>query len=97
MRIDNLDVLHEAVDGVRQAGAPVEIDGCDLAERWMYVRVFCEQVRALAQALLARGTGARSLALPRADNPVVFAEFIISENEAGCGTFTLPLRERFAG
>jgi hypothetical protein len=32
-----------ALDGVRQAGYPVEIDGCDLTERRMYVRVVCEQ------------------------------------------------------
>jgi hypothetical protein len=51
-RIDNLDVLMAALDGVRQAGSPVEIDGCDLTERRMYVRVVCEQISALAPALL---------------------------------------------
>ncbi|HET9897671.1 MAG TPA: hypothetical protein VFQ44_22300 [Streptosporangiaceae bacterium] len=51
-RIDNLDVLLAALDGVRQAGVPVQVDGCDLTERRMYVRVVCEQVRALAPALL---------------------------------------------
>jgi hypothetical protein len=35
--IDNLDVLLAALSGVRQAGAPVAIDGCDLTERRMYV------------------------------------------------------------
>jgi hypothetical protein len=38
-RIDNLDVLLAALDGVRAAGVPVEVDGCDLTERRMYVRV----------------------------------------------------------
>jgi hypothetical protein len=51
--IDNLDVLLAVLDGVRQAGAPVQVDGCDLTERRMYVRVVCEQVRVLAPALLA--------------------------------------------
>src|SRR5260370_26047940 len=51
--IDNLVVLLAALDGVRQSGVPVEVDGCDLTERRMYVRVVCEQVRALAPALLA--------------------------------------------
>ena len=51
--IDNLDVLLAVLDGVRQTGFPVQIDGCDLTERRMYVRVVCEQVRALAPVLLA--------------------------------------------
>src|SRR5689334_15033545 len=37
--VDNLDVLMAALDGIRQAGAPVTIDGCNLTERRMYVRV----------------------------------------------------------
>ncbi len=69
-RIDYLDVLLAALDGVRAAGVPVEVDGCDLTERRMYVRVVCEQVRTLAPALLADYrspfTGASG-----ADNPVI--------------------------
>ncbi|HUZ55926.1 MAG TPA: DUF932 domain-containing protein [Streptosporangiaceae bacterium] len=90
-RIDNLDVLMAALDGVRAAGVPVEVDGCDLTERRMYVRVVCEQVRTLAPALLADYrspfTGASG-----ADNPVVFAGFVISNSETGCGAFTLTPR-----
>src|ERR1700729_2694050 len=51
--IDNLDVLLAALDGVRQSGFPVRIDGCDLTERRMYVRIVCEEVRVLAPVLLA--------------------------------------------
>ena len=90
-RIDNFDVLLAALDGVRAAGVPVEVDGCDLTERRMYVRVVCEQVRTLAPALLADYrspfTGASG-----ADNPVVFAGFMISNSETGCGAFTLTPR-----
>jgi hypothetical protein len=86
--IDNLDVLMAALDGVRQSGMPVEVDGCDLTGRRMYVRVVCEAVRALAPALLgdyrSPFTGARG-----ADNPVVFAGFVISNSETGCGAFSL--------
>jgi len=70
---------------------PVEVDGCDLTGRRMYVRVICEAVRALAPALLgdyrSPFTGARG-----ADNPVVFAGFVISNSETGCGAFTLTPR-----
>ena len=87
-RIDNLDVLLAALDGVRQAGVPVEVDGCDLTERRMYVRVVCEQVRAMAPALLA-GYRSPFTGAAGADNPVVFSGFVISNSETGCGAFSL--------
>jgi len=46
--IDNLDVLMAALDGVRAAGVPVTIGGCDLTERRMYMRVVSDAVSALA-------------------------------------------------
>jgi hypothetical protein len=89
--IDSLDVLMAALDGVRNAGFPVEIDGCDLTERRMYVRVVCEQVRVLAPALLA-GYRSPFTGASGADNPVVFAGFVITNSETGCGAFTLTPR-----
>jgi hypothetical protein len=89
--IDNLDVLMAALDGVRNSGFPVEIDGCDLTERRMYVRVVCEQVQVLAPALLA-GYRSPFTGASGADNPVVFAGFVITNSETGCGAFTLTPR-----
>ncbi len=86
--IDNLDVLLAALDGVRQSGVPVEVDGCDLTERRMYVRVVCEQVRVLAPALLA-GYRSPFTGAAGADNPVVFSGFMLTNSETGCGAFTL--------
>jgi hypothetical protein len=43
--IDNLDVLVAALDGIRQAGHPVEVEECDLTERRMYVKVRCDAVQ----------------------------------------------------
>jgi hypothetical protein len=86
--IDNLDVLLAALDGIRQSGVPVEVDGCDLTERRMYVRVVCEQVRALAPALLA-GYRSPFTGAAGADNPVVFSGFMLTNSETGCGAFTL--------
>ncbi|MEV0734085.1 DUF932 domain-containing protein [Polymorphospora sp. NPDC050346] len=51
--VDNLDVLMAALDGVRRAGVDVDIDGCDLTERRMYVRVVAPQIKAFAPDLLA--------------------------------------------
>ena len=86
--IDNLDVLLAALDGVRGAGVPVQIDGCDLTDRRMYVRVVCEQVTALAPALLG-GYRSPFTGAAGADCPVVFAGFVISNSETGCGAFSL--------
>jgi hypothetical protein len=52
--IDNLDVLTAALQGIQDAGVDVEIDGCDLTDRKMYVRVIAPQVQAMAP-LLMRG------------------------------------------
>src|SRR6266545_4897859 len=51
-RIDNSDVLFAALDGIRASGAPVQIEGCDLSEKRMYVRVAAPTIRVLAPALL---------------------------------------------
>jgi hypothetical protein len=89
--IDNLDVLMAVLDGVRQSGAPVRVDGCDLTERRMYVRVVCEQVRVLAPALLGGYRSPFTGALG-ADNPVVFAGFVLTNSETGYGAFGLTPR-----
>ncbi len=89
--IDNLDVLLAALDGLRRAGVPAEIDGCDLTPRRMYVRVVSPAVRALAPQLLARYrspfTGQSGAA-----NPVIHAGWVLSNSETGCGAFTITPR-----
>ena len=89
--IDHLDTLMAVFDGIRAAGHPVVIDSCDLTERRMYVRVRCEAVQVLAPALLSDYrspfTGARG-----ADNPVVFAGFVVANSETGCGAATVTPR-----
>ena len=89
--IDNLDVLLAALDGLRQAGVPAEIDGCDLTARRMYVRVVSPAVRALAPGLLA-GYRSPFTGQSGADNPVVFAGWVLTNSETGCGAFTITPR-----
>ena len=90
-RIDHLDTLIAVFDGIRQSGQDVTIDSCDLTDRRMYVRVRCEAVQVLAPALLSDYrspfTGARG-----ADNPVVFAGFVVANSETGCGAATVTPR-----
>lgn len=89
--IDNLDVLTAALEGVRDAGVEVEVQGTDLTERRMYVKVFSPAVAEVAPALLAGyrspWTGAEGT-----DNPTVFAGFVISNSETGGGAFTITPR-----
>jgi hypothetical protein len=89
--IDNLDVLLAALDGIRASGYPVQVDSCDLTERRMYVRVRCEPVQVLAPALLS-GYRSPFTGASGADNPVVFAGFVLANSETGCGAFSITPR-----
>lgn len=89
--MDNLDALTASLDGVRQAGVHVEIDGCDLTDRRMYVRVKAPAVQALAPALLA-GYRSPFSGETGADNPTVFAGFVISNSETGDGSWSITPR-----
>lgn len=89
--LDNLDALTAALAGVEQAGVAVDIDSCDLSERRMSVKVICPEIRALAPSLL------RSYRSPwngasGADNPTVFAGFVISNSETGNGSWSVTPR-----
>jgi hypothetical protein len=90
-RVDNLDVLVTALDGIRDAGVPVDIDGGDLTDRRMVVRVTCPDIAALAPAL-TRGYRSPFTGQEGADNPTVWAGFVISNSEVGGGAFSLTPR-----
>lgn len=87
-RIDNLDVLLAALDGLRRTGLDVTIDGCDLTERRMYVRVVAPQIQALAPRLL-RNYRSPFTGEWGANNPVMFAGFVLTNSETGCGAFSI--------
>jgi hypothetical protein len=89
--IDNLDCLSAALDGVRQSGAHIEIDGCDLTDRRMYVRIKAPEVQALAPTLLQNYRSPFS-GNSGAENPTVFAGFVISNSETGNGSFSITPR-----
>ena len=91
-RIDHLDVLMAALlDGIRDSGVPVVIDGTDLSERRMSVRVYSPDVPAMTPQLLA---GYRSPfdGRPGTDLPAVWGGFLISNSETGFGAFTIAAR-----
>lgn len=89
--IDHLDVLTAALDGVRRSGVEIDIDGCDLSDRRLYVRVKAPQVAELAPELL-KGYRSPFTGASGADNPTVFAGFVISNSETGNGSFAITPR-----
>jgi len=92
--VDNLDILFAALQGVRDAGVEVDIVGCDLSERRMYVKVNCPQVWALAPELL-KGYRSPFSGNTGADNPKVFAGFVIGNSETGNGSWSITPRITF--
>jgi hypothetical protein len=85
---DNLDVLMAVLDGIRRTGVHTQISRCDLTERRMYVKVHSPEVAACAPRLLEDYRSPFS-GLRGADNPLVFAGFVISNSETGHGSFSI--------
>jgi hypothetical protein len=92
--IDNLDVLLAALDGIHEAGTPVEVTGCDLTEQRMYVRISAPGVAAMAPGLMA-GYRSPFTGLRGEDLPMVFAGFELSNSETGHGAQTITPRLTF--
>jgi len=90
-RIDHLDVLTAIMDGVSQAGIDVQVQGCDLTERRMYIRLYSEQIAATAPALLA-GYRSPFSGAEGAANPVVWGGLVITNSETGDGAASITPR-----
>lgn len=86
--IDNLDVLMSTLDGVREAGVKVNIDGGDITERRMRLRITAPSVKALAPVLL-KGYRSPFTGEYGSDNPTMFAGFEVSNSEVGGGAFSI--------
>lgn len=86
--IDNLDVLTAALEGVRQTGAEITVEGCDLTDRKMYVRIKAPEVVAYSMPLLERYRSPFSGKSGR-DLPVISAGLVISNSETGGGAFQI--------
>ena len=85
-RIDNLDVLLAALDGIRQAGVNTQVATCDLTDRRMYMRVVSPDVQIAAPQLLkdyrSPFDGRRG-----EDLPFISGGFLITNSETGCGRY----------
>jgi hypothetical protein len=86
--IDNYDVLMATLAGVRAAGVEVNIDGADLSDRRMSVRLSCPEVSAYANEILG-GYRSPFTGDTGSDNPTVFAGLVVKNSETGGGAFTI--------
>ena len=90
-RMENLDILLAALDGIRDSGIRAEVTGADLTDRRMFVRVTAPDVAVHADALL-RNYRSPFTGDQGSDNPIVFAGFEIQNSEVGGGAFRITPR-----
>lgn len=87
--IDNWDVLMATLSGMKSAGLDAHVvRQADLTNRRMYVKVVVPEVQALAPKLL-RNYRSPFSGNRGADNPTVFAGFVLSNSETGGGAFSI--------
>lgn len=85
--IDNWDILGSVVQGMQAAGLDAHtVHSADLTDRRMYMKIVVPEISVLAPELLkdyrSPFSGRRG-----ADNPMVFAGFVIGNSETGNGSF----------
>jgi len=88
LRIDNLDVLIAALDGVRQAGVAADVVSCDLTDRRLYVRVVSPEIQVMAPQLL-RNYRSPFDGRRGSDLPVVSGGFLLTNSETGFGKYKI--------
>jgi hypothetical protein len=86
--IDNYDVLMATLAGIKQAGVEVDVEGGDLSDRRMSLRLTCPEVTAYADEILG-GYRSPFTGDTGSDNPTVFAGLVVKNSETGGGAFTI--------
>jgi hypothetical protein len=92
-RLDSLEVLVAALEGIRASGVAARIDGADLSDTRMSVRVVAPGVAVQAPILLHRYRSPFNGQAGK-DLPVLWAGFVLSNSEVGCGAFSIRPRLR---
>lgn len=86
--IDHLDALVAALDGIRQAGAEVQVTAADLTERNMRLRIEAPAITALAPNALRNYRSPFGGGEGR-DLPVLHAGLSVRNSETGGGAFVI--------
>lgn len=80
--------LAHPLEGIRVSGVAARVDGADLSDTRMSARVVAPEV-AVAAPVLLRGYRSPFNGRAGADLPVVWAGFVITHSEVGCGAFSV--------
>jgi hypothetical protein len=90
--VDHIETLRAAMRGMAAAGLGADnIAQADLTARRMYVTVVAPEIKALAPELL-KNYRSPFTGQTGADNPTVFAGFVLSNSETGHGSFSITPR-----
>lgn len=90
--VDHVDTLRAAMRGMARAGlGAANIAQCDLTGRKMYVTVVAPEIQALAPELL-KNYRSPFTGQTGADNPTMFAGFVLTNSETGHGSFSITPR-----
>lgn len=81
--IDNLQVLTETLEAIKQTGLHVEIVGAELSEKRMYLKVICPEVEIKANEMLKHYGRAVGVDMG------VFSGFLLQNSEIGAGAFQI--------
>lgn len=81
--IDNLQVLTEALEAIRQTGLAVDIVGAELSDKRMYLKVVCPEVEVKANEMLKNYSRAIGVDMG------VFSGFVLQNSEIGAGAFQI--------
>jgi hypothetical protein len=101
--IDHIDVLMSSLQGIEDAGVQVTVDGCDLSDRRMYLRVVAPEVTVMADRLLKgyrnpfgedfekwrQIADREGLGYGDGEEPIVWAGLVVSNSEVGSGAFSI--------
>ena len=84
--IDNLDMTAAVFQGIRDTGIDVEVQGCDVSETRMTVKIVAPSIQIMAEKLL-EGYRSPFSGKEGKDMPVVFAGLVFTNSETGGGAY----------
>lgn len=89
--IDNYDVMLATLQAVKETGLKIDIDGCDLSDKRMYIRFVCPEIEIQAPELIKnyRPNGQTN----KVGDGIV-SGFVISNSEVGAGQFSIAARAK---
>lgn len=82
--VDNLDVLYSALQAIKETGADVKVQNCNLTEKRMYIEFMRPDVAVTAEDYFNRYQSPDG-----GDNGSIYSGFVISNSEVGAGAYKI--------